>query len=79
MERLRDMYGFLGHMGDNPGPDDTRATMTTPPGEAQHIASTSCLAVADAVNKRFDCTRSTEQITNVLKSCKSNQDNEHEC
>jgi hypothetical protein len=78
MEQLRDMYRFLDHMGDNPGRDDAPVTMTAPHCEAQHMASTCCPAVADAVNKRFDYTGSSEQIMNALKSRKSNQDNEHE-
>lgn len=73
------MLRSLNHTGNDPGPDDTPVTMTRPDCEAQHIASTSCLAVTDAANRRFPYTGSTEQIVNVLKNRKCNQDNEHEC
>jgi len=79
MERLHGMYRSLNRTGNNTGPDDRPATTTTSHCEAQHIASTSCLAVADVVNRRFACRGSTEQIMNVLKSRKSNQDNEYGC
>jgi hypothetical protein len=79
MEQLREMYGHADHAGNHPGLDDAPVAITAPHCEAQHIASTSGLAVADAANERSAYTGSTERIMSVPKSLKLNRDNEHGC